>query len=654
MRYATLGLLLLPALVQAQTFTDASATLPSFFSFSFGATVVDVDGDGRTDIILAGELIRQTVDGFDLIDIDECSALGTLVADYDGDGRREVVSLCDVQALPARYDAARQVFAPITGSGIDTPTFFLIQGSVWLDDDRDGNLDLLLGDGGPPDVLLRNDGNGTFNDVSTSVLPGTEGGTYGMAAADFDRDGDPDVAIGLCSPNPSPNLLYRRGPTAFAEVAEAAGTDDSRASWGLVWLDYDGDGWLDLFVANTTHNGDGTNALFRNNGDGTFADVADAAGVAGPMNEEGLNAVAADFDNDGWIDILVANQPGPWWLWRNRGDGTFEDASASSGIEVLETLTIGVGDVNDDGWVDVVSAEVSAPILFLNDGGTNGWLSIRLRGIDSNPEGIGARIEVEAGGQTQVREITGGDGMMAQSHGLMAHFGLGTAQAADVTVRWPSGQVDVLNGVVREQHVTLVEGVGRNEPPAMFTLLSPEDGAAVDAWVTLTWEPATDPEGDPTTYTIHLSAPDGDDQTLTTTETSLAVSLGAIGDYHWAVIAEDAYTQRTSMDSFTFTNVTVSVDDDRPFEDMMTMRVWPNPSSGSVALTYTLPSPQQIRLEVVDALGRRRVWIEELGYASDGTHQIPLDLGRLSDGVYLLRLISARGEVVTRQFTQTR
>ena len=653
MRYATLGLLLLPALVQAQTFTDASASLPSFSPSTAGITVVDVDGDGRTDMVFSNILVRQTDDGFEQIEVGGFGGLGALVADYDSDGRREVIVLELSRAYPARYNVARQDFAPIVGSGIDTaPIKTFIQGSVWLDDDRDGDLDLLLGDDGPPDVLLHNNGDGTFTDVSAIVLPGTEGGTYGMAAADYDRDGDIDVAIGLCSPNPSPNLLYQRGLTAFAEVAEVAGTDDPRASWGLAWLDYDGDGWLDLFVANMPGNGAGTNALFHNNGNSTFTDVAEAAGVAGPTVESSWSAVAADFDNDGWVDLVVANEPEAWRLWHNRGDGTFEDATTGSGIEVLASLRIGAGDVNDDGWVDLVSVDGGQPKLFLNDGGTNGWLSLRLRGIASNPEGIGARIEVEAGGLQMVREITGGDGFMSQSHGLMAHFGLGAAQAANVTVRWPSGQVDVLADVARNQHITLVEGVGVNEPPAMFTLLSPEDGAAVDAWVTLTWEAATDPEGDVTAYTVHLSGPGGD-TTFTTTETSLTVPLGAIGDYHWAVVAEDAYTQRTSLDAFTFTNGTVPVEDDLPLEGVITMRVWPNPSSGSVALTYTLPTPERMRLEVVDALGRR-VWNEALGHRSAGVHQIPLHLSRLSDGVYLLRLISGRGDVVTRRFTQTR
>ena len=643
--------------LQAQTFTDVSGSLPSLPSSSLGVAVVDVDGDGRTDLLYGVGLLRQTDTGFDLIPIDEDGAFGALVADYDDeDKRREVVVLGTQRARAARYHVAEQSFTPIVGSGIETPLFQLIQGSVLLDDDRDGQIDVLLGNDGPPDVLLRNNGDGTFANVSASVLPGAEGGTYGMAAADFDNDGDSDVAIGLCLPLPAFNLFYRRGATAFAEVAASVGAADPLASWGLAWLDYDGDGWLDLFVANMPETWDGTpfpgtNTLYRNNGNGTFTDVATAAGVAGGSDVSSWTAAAADFDNDGWIDLLVANLPEPSRLFHNNGNGTFTDVTPGSGLADFSSILLGVGDVNGDGWVDIVSAG-SQPELFLNDGGANGWLTVRLRGTTSNPEGIGAHVEVTAGGQTQLREITAGDGFMSQSHGLMAHVGLGTAQAADVTVRWPSGQVDVLTAVAANQEITVVEGLGANEPPAAFALLSPADGAAAASSATLTWEAATDPEGDPTTYTVHLSGPNGD-ETFTTTATSRTVVLDAIGEYAWAVVAEDDYTPRTSLDAFTFTNNTVSVEDDRPAEGTVTMRLGPNPSSGSATLTYTLPVPQSMQLEVIDALGRR-VWTEALGQRPAGTHQRTLDLYRLSEGVYLLRLVNEHGEAVSQPLTRVR
>ncbi|OZC04053.1 FG-GAP-like repeat-containing protein [Rubricoccus marinus] len=654
LRRVLLGLLFLPATSGAQTFT--AVTLPPDLVGGLAPAIVDIDGDGRTDVLSGQSVARQTDGGWEVSVLDDQLALGVLVADWSGDGAREVAVLGAYRVRPARWNRARGALEPLAGTGLETPRFNLIQGSVLLDDDRDGRLDLLIGNDGPPDVLLRQRIGGTFDDLSASVLPGTEGGTYGMAAADFDRDGDLDVAVGLCAPLPAHNLLYLRGASRYTEVGASTQTDDPRASWGMAWLDYDGDGWLDLFVANMPidvdgQTSDGANGLFRNNQDGTFTDVAGDAGVAGPTGENSWSAVAADFDNDGWTDLAVANRRSgtgaaqPWRLWRNTG-GQFEDVTPGSGLGSVETIFIGAGDVDGDGWVDLVGEQSNLPVLLRNGGGTNAWLGVRLRGLASNTEGIGARVEVASGGRTQVREITGGDGFMAQSHALEAHVGLGTETTANVTVRWPSGQVDVVTGVTANQRITIVEGEGRNDAPEAFALIAPASSAELASTepATFSWAPSAD-EG-PVTYSLLIEHDGGTALTYSTTETSFTVPQNDLfpGPFSWAVVANDGRSERTSLEARAFSFVVVDAAEETP-EAGPALTLGPNPARSHLRVQVADPAPAT--LTVLDARGRR-VLTERVA-AGEAT----LDLRALPPGAYTVRVESTSG-VSTAPFVLAR
>lgn len=661
LRCATLAASLI-ATAQAQTFTDVSDLLPERPIAGFaGAAVVDVDGDGRTDVVYPGEPFLQRSDGFEGVPfprVEEFPPIGAIFGDIDGDGQREVYALYAFEPDILRYQLARKQFRPIPGSGLDA-TVSLVQGSILLDYDRDGALDALLGNDGGIDILFRGRGDGTFDDVSDETLPQIERGDYGMMAADYDRDGDTDVYVGLCFGD-TENVLYQNGGDAFGEAAGAAGVDDPRASWGVVWFDYDNDGWLDLYVANMpdAFGGDpsGQNTLFRNNGDGTFTDVAVAAGVAGPVSEASWTATAADFDNDGWLDLFVANDPEPSRLFRNNADGTFSDITEEAGLTELIGAVLASGDVDGDGWIDLFmpGGRNDRETLLFNDGGTNGWLSVDLAGVASNPNGIGARVEVMAGDLSMVREITAGDGFMSQSHGLRAHFGLGTATSADVTVRWPSGQVDELTGIAANQEVTVVEGVGVNAPPAMFDLTSPAEGDIVPLGepVMLQWEEAVD--ADAVTYTVHLAAPDDTDQTFETTETMIEVPASAFateGTYQWAVVARDDYSARTSLDNASFVYGSDVATETELVESALSVEVWPNPARETASIRFELSASDAVTLEVYDLLGRR-VLRQDLGARPASLHVEPLNMSGLQAGTYVVRLVGARSGSTATTFSR--
>jgi len=457
---------LLPTLALAQTFSDATTLIhdPSSASAT-GAAVVDFNGDGRADLYRSGRwYVNEGPSGFtdaraDL-GIESENEWGAVFGDINDDGRLDVFIIL-AQDSPLLYrQQADGRFSPVPNDGGIDLDGVLSQGSVWLDFDRDGDLDLFVPDDLTLPRFVRKLRTGQFEDASPLVALPYARQAYGAMAGDFDNDGDPDILIGACAneEDRSRNVLFRNDNVVFTDAAPFYGIDDERAGWAAVWLDIDNDGWLDAFVANMPLGGrPGGNVLFRNDGSGGFEDVSATSGVAGDPQVSYAGAAAADFDNDGWVDLLVTAFDAPPRLFRNDGDGTFTDVSDSAGLPDVSSVAVAVGDVDGDGWVDVYLPSNSGDRLFRNDGGSSHWLRIEARGGASNRFGVGARIEVEAPGMTQIREISAGDGMTTQSHALGAHFGLGGATSATVTVRWPSGAVDQYRNVAADAAYTVVE-----------------------------------------------------------------------------------------------------------------------------------------------------------------------------------------------------
>ena len=275
-------------------------------------------------------------------------------------------------------------------------------GVVFFDYDTDGDADLyFVNSGNIPQArqaqlgnfLYRNEGNGRFTDITE--MSGTGDTGYGMAAAagDIDNDGDPDLYVA----NFGQDTLYRNnGNGTFTDITEAAGIDNDL--WGIaaIYLDFDADGDLDIFVVNyllyelsmpvTTFKGivgyghprsyEGTpDVLYRNNGDGTFTNIAETAGVTNPTEGRGMAAVACDYDNDGLPDIYVANDTSRNFLYHNNGDATFTDESLFIGVGYDEggvaegSMGVDSGDYNGDGWFDLIVANSEKATLYKNEEG---------------------------------------------------------------------------------------------------------------------------------------------------------------------------------------------------------------------------------------------------------------------------------------------
>ena len=410
--------------------------------YGMGCVVGDYDGDGHDDLFVTGlgrtVLYRNRGDGT-FEDATERAHVGSArwstaagFGDLDGDGDLDLVVVTYVAADPRDVPAC---FDP-TGRPFHCPP---------------GQF--------PPqfDHLFRNDGDGTFTDVSREAgleVPGGLG--LGLAIADLDGDGRLDLFV---ANDAAPNFLFRNlGGLKFEEVGAVSGVaydGDGRAtaSMGVVADDLDGDGRLDLFHVNFLNE---ASTLLRNLGDGLFGDVTSAAGLdADGRLATGFGAVALDVENDGRLDLFVANghvDDRPWAnhpmpqlprLYRSKGRGRFELAPPSIGPYFARPVVgrgAAAGDLDDDGRVDLVVVHRDAPAAYLHNATAGGdWIGFRLVGGRSGKTPVGARVECRSEGRSTVRWLTSGTSYLA-SNDPRLFFGIGPAKVVDrVAIRWPSG-----------------------------------------------------------------------------------------------------------------------------------------------------------------------------------------------------------------------
>jgi hypothetical protein len=438
--------------------------------WGMGCVAADYDNDGAVDLLVTNfgpdVLFRNRGDGTFLTATDDAGIAdarwntGAAFGDYDLDG--------DLDLYVVSYIDFDQDYRPQDG-----------QPNVWR------GVEVMYGPQGlpgEPDVLYRNEGDGRFVDVTTAARVVDEGRYNGFAAlfTDFDDDGDPDLFV---ADDSTPNMLYRNeGDGTFREIGRSAGVAYSsdgvaQAGMGADAGDFDGDGDLDIVVTNFA---DDYNTLYRNDGQGFFTDATLTTGdlyrASFPFVSWGVGFL--DYDNDADLDLFVANghvypqvdaagigsyrQPNQ--VFRNDG-GQYLDVSRDLGAGLrIEAVSRGAsfGDYDRDGDIDVAIVNIdSRPTLLRNDGGNRGhWLQVELEGDRSNRDGIGSRVWVEAAGKVQVGEVRAGGSFLSGSD-LRLHFGLGAAtRVARVVVRWPSGVRDTLRDVAADRLVVIGEGRG--------------------------------------------------------------------------------------------------------------------------------------------------------------------------------------------------
>ncbi|HEY6128203.1 MAG TPA: CRTAC1 family protein [Candidatus Acidoferrum sp.] len=417
---------------------------------------------------------------------------GVCVGDYDNDGNEDLfVTYYGKNVL--YHNNGNGTFTDVSEKAHVAGNGVWSTGCAFIDYDRDGKLDLFVatyvdfdlktapepGEGascvwkgvpvmcGPrglpwgKNILYHNNGDGIFEDVTKKAKIDQTNGHYGFSVStlDFDDDGWTDIYVACDS---TPSILYHNNRdgtfTDVAVVAGAAFNEDGKeqAGMGSTIGDYNGDGRLDIFKTNFS---DDTATLYRNNGDGTFDDVTFAAGLGLYTKYLGWGTMFLDVDNDGWPDLLLVNghvypevdkqhlgsdYQEPRILYHNKGNGTFEDISASAGPGITTAKSgrgLAVGDLWNDGRMSAVISNMNAPVSLLVNQVKSGnhWMAFKTIGTKSNRDGIGAKIRVKAGERILVDEVRSGSSYDSQND-MRVHFGLGRTERVDwVEVRWPSG-----------------------------------------------------------------------------------------------------------------------------------------------------------------------------------------------------------------------
>lgn len=435
---------------------------------SFGCGWIDYDNDGDLDILVANidapnALFRNEKGTFVQVKHETFSAVqasfGCTWGDYDNDGWQDVFIPTFGGASHLYHNNGDSTFTRITEGPI-VEDHHTAQGSAWADYDNDGDLDLFVANKEAPDALYQNDGAGSFTRVTDNALVARVADTHGVAWADYDNDGDLDLF--LATNGGRSNILYRNeGTGTFETLDQSVVAQDGTVSIGGSWGDYDNDGDLDLFVTNSLG---ASNALYRND-DGIF--VAQPESVVAQDSSNSMGSCWGDYDNDGDLDLFVANSDEhPNFLYANIGNGAFRRITRSSiATNTGSSRSCSWGDYDNDGDLDLFVTQAfgadDTNILYRNDNPSQHWLSIDLIGATSNRSAIGAGVYVRATmhGQPvpQTRIVSSQTGAYGHnSHRL--HLGLGDAVRLDsLTVVWPSGAVTQRTHLDADQRLTLRE-----------------------------------------------------------------------------------------------------------------------------------------------------------------------------------------------------
>jgi hypothetical protein len=493
-----------------------------------GVAIFDYDGDGRNDIFIANgtrlgdashaplsQLYHNEGNGR-FRNVAAAAGLtqtgwaqGVCVGDYDNDGRPDLLVtyyghnvLYHNRGDGTFEDATAKAHLPVTGIRYGS-------GCSFVDYDRDGYLDLFIanyvdldlastphpgqgefclwknipvmcGPRGLPlghNILYHNNRDGTFTDVSESAGILKPGGRYslGVAAADFDNDGWPDIYV-ACDMTRS-LLFHNLHNGTFEERGVESGValnfdGDLQAGMGIAVADYDGDGLLD--IAKTNFSGDLT-SLYHNDDGKFFTDVSREAGLAS-RQLLGWGVAFVDVDDDGWRDLVVANghvypevegkQLGdtylqPTVLYQNLGNGKFRDVTPEAGPAFAAPRPargLAVGDLEGDGRQEIVLVNMnSTPSLLRNDGPHGHYLNLSLTGTQSNRSAIGARAIVTVAGRKMIDEVMSGGSYYSQNS-FTLHFGLGACARADqIEIRWPSGIVQAIGPAPADHTLKIIE-----------------------------------------------------------------------------------------------------------------------------------------------------------------------------------------------------
>lgn len=434
--------------------TYTTQTIPTVNS-AYNICVVDMNGDHNDDIVgISNNNMRVHYQGaggtFTMTDYPVpgthfMPSWSMAAGDYNRDGQADVV-LGSGQGLSIWKSVGSAGYTNITPGD-----YIFCQRTNFADLNNDGNLDVFSCHDIAPNCYYLNGGgtNQPLTFYQTNVTAGAMnlgdgGGNYSTLFTDFDNDGDTDVFISKCSGPPCE--LYRNdGNGVYTDISNIAGINVPTQTWSSAIGDFDNDGDMDIIITASS----GTHKYFRNNLDTTnsveeaYTNITPGSGwdTNPSLN---IDNVTYDFDNDGFLDVLGGGNK----IMYNQHNSTFAPV-AYAGIGVGA-----IGDLNNDGFLDILNGNTIRYAV----PNSNKWLKVALQGIQSNIDGIGARVEIHGAWGKQIRDIRSGEGFEFMSS-MNAHFGIGQATTIDqVVIKWPSGVIDTYNNVSPNQRLVVVEG----------------------------------------------------------------------------------------------------------------------------------------------------------------------------------------------------
>lgn len=429
--------------------TFTANTFPAI-SGSYGLAVTDMNGDFLDDIVTVSassvQILYQQISGaFVTANIPTTTTMfqpswSMAIGDIDKNGFNDMLYGSGNGVTFMKANATGTAYTEVSGT-----EYVFCQRTNFVDINNDGNLDAFSCHDIDPNVYYLNDGSGNLTFYQGGLGDHPEGGNYGSIWTDYDNDGDQDLFIAKCRGGASTakiNELHRNnGDGTFTDVSAASNMADPLQTWSSAWNDYNNDGWMDAVIGASSTD-DGPHKIMKNNGNGTFSDVT--AGSGWDTNPSlNIEHVSFDFDNDGFTDVLGGGNK----IMFGNGDMTF--------FPMVYAFSNGaIGDLNNDGFLDIRNGNT----VYMSDKNDNNWITINLQGIESNSNGIGARVEIYGAWGKQIRDIRSGDGFRYMNT-LNAHFGIGTATVIDsIMIKWPSGHIDQVNNPSINQPLTVVEG----------------------------------------------------------------------------------------------------------------------------------------------------------------------------------------------------
>ena len=445
-------------------------------------TITDWNGDGLDDIIRLdmGRTVivevQRTNQTFYKIQLGQFAqnsgwAWGMAAADFDHNGYKDIIAggnNTGVKILMTNNDGTGGTIVTIPNSQ------FFVQNITIADFNNDGWLDAFVCDDNAPSHIFANDGSGTLvasNIINFALNPTitygndpADSGNYGSAWTDFDNDGDLDLYVAHCrqsTNNPSDlrrinRLFQNNGDGTFTENAAAYNIAVGWQTWTSSFGDIDNDGDFDLLLTNHDY----ASMIMLNDGSGHYTDITPSTNV-NLTTMTPIESFMEDFDNDGFLDLIVSGSAGR--IYRNNGNNTF--TSVQGAFIDSNMLSFATGDINHDGFIDIYGSYgniYTTPtndddILYLNNGNSNHFFSLNLRGTTSNHDAIGAKALIYGSWGVQIREVRSGESYGTTNSPIL-HFGLGQSTAIDsLVIHWPSGSAETIYNVSADQFMTVIE-----------------------------------------------------------------------------------------------------------------------------------------------------------------------------------------------------